>query len=122
MHADGYARFNGLFRRGKVTEVACMAHIRRKFVDIHKSQGSAIAEGAIKRIAKLYGVVKEVRGQPPDQRMNARQCKSKPIFDDLEAWLHKQLTRVSKNTPDRGHPLSPDAHEEAAALARSRLS
>ena len=73
----------------------CMAHIRRKFVDIHKSQGSAIAEGAIKCIAKLCGVEKEVRGQPPDQRVNARQCKSKPIFDDLEAWLHTQLTRVS---------------------------
>jgi transposase len=62
MHADGYAGFNDLYRTGKVTEVACMAHIRRKFADIHKSQGSAIAEEAIKRIAKLNGVEKEVRG------------------------------------------------------------
>ena len=38
MHADGYARFNELYRRGKVTEGACMAHIWRKFVNIHKSQ------------------------------------------------------------------------------------
>ena len=53
-----------------------------------------IAEGVIKRIAKLYGVEKEVRGQRPDQRVNTRQCKSKPIFDDLKAWLHTQLTRV----------------------------
>ncbi len=45
-----------------------MAHIRRKFVDVHKSQGSAIAEEAIKRIAELYGIEKEVRGQPPDER------------------------------------------------------
>ena len=102
MHADGYAGFNDLYRTGKVTEVACMAHIRRKFVDVHKSQGSAIAEEAMKRIAQLYGVEKEVRGQPPDQRVKARQSKSKPIFDDLEAWLHAQLTRISGKSPLAG--------------------
>ena len=102
MHADGYAGFNDLYRTGKVTEVACMAHIRRKFVDVHKSQGSAIAEEAIKRIAKLYGVEKEVRGQPPDERVKIRQRKSKPIFDDLEAWLHAQLTRISGKSPLAG--------------------
>ena len=102
MHADGYAGFNDLYRTGKVTEVACMAHIRRKFVDIHKAQGSAIAEEAIKRIAKLYGVEKEVRGQPPDERVKARQSRSKAIFDDLETWLHAQLTRISGKSPLAG--------------------
>ena len=102
MHADGYPGFNDLYRTGKVTEVACMAHVRRKFVDIHKVQGSAIAEEAIKRIAQLYGVEKEVRGQPPDQRVKARQSKSKPIFDDLETWLHAQLTRISGKSPLAG--------------------
>ncbi len=102
MHADGYAGFNDLYRAGKVTEVACMAHIRRKFVDVHKSQGSAIAEETIKRIATLYGVEKEVRGRPPDERMKARQRKSKPIFDDLETWLHAQLPRISGKSPLAG--------------------
>jgi transposase len=99
MHADGYAGFNDLYRTGKVTEVACMAHVRRKFVDIHKSQGSAIAEEAIKRIARLYGIEKEVRGQLPDDRWKARQSQSKPQFDDLEIWLHAQLTRISGKSP-----------------------
>ncbi len=99
MHADGYAGFNDLYRTGRITEVACMAHVRRKFVDIHKSQGSAIAEGAIKRIARLYGIEKEVRGQPPDDRWKARQSQSKPQFDDLEVWLHAQLTRISGKSP-----------------------
>ncbi|NKB58348.1 MAG: IS66 family transposase [Alphaproteobacteria bacterium] len=102
MHADGYAGFNDLYRTGKVTEVACMAHIRRKFVDIHKAQGSAIAEEAIKRIATLYGVEKEVRGQSPDQRVKIRQRQSKPIFDDLESWLHAQLTRIPGKSPLAG--------------------
>jgi transposase len=34
MHADGYAGFNELYRSGGIREVACMAHIRRKFVDV----------------------------------------------------------------------------------------
>ena len=76
-----------------------MAHIRRKFVDVHKSQGSAIAGEAIKRIAKLYGIEKDVRGQPQDQRRMARQSQSKPLFDDLEVWLHAQLTRISGKSP-----------------------
>ncbi len=99
MHADGYAGFNDLYRTGKVTEVACMAHIRRKFVEVHKSQGSAIAEEAIKRIAQLYGIEKEIRGRPPDERARIRQRKSKPVFDDLETWLHAQLTRISGKSP-----------------------
>ncbi|MCP5073483.1 MAG: IS66 family transposase, partial [Rhodobacteraceae bacterium] len=39
MHADGYAGFNKLYCSGAVHEVACMAHVRRKFVDIFKANG-----------------------------------------------------------------------------------
>jgi hypothetical protein len=34
MHADGYAGFENLYRAGDIREVACMAHVRRKFVDV----------------------------------------------------------------------------------------
>ena len=66
MHADGYAGFNELYRSGRIHEVACLAHIRRKFVDVFQSQGSVIAEEAIKRIAELYAIEKEARGLPPE--------------------------------------------------------
>ncbi len=79
-----------------------MAHIRRKFVDVYKSQGSAITEGAVKRIAKLYGIEKEARGRPPDERVKIRQSKAKPVFDDLEAWLHAQLHKISAKSPLAG--------------------
>ena len=102
MHADGYAGFNELYRLGKIDEVACMAHIRRKFVDVHKSQGSAIAEEAIKRIATLYAIEKEARGQSPDQRVKIRQAKAKSRFNDLEDWLHSQLPKLSRKTPLAG--------------------
>lgn len=94
MHADGYSGFNELYRSGAVSEVACMAHIRRKFVDVFQSQGLAVAEEAIRRIAELYAVEKDARGLPPQDRVQLRQSRSKPLLDDLEAWLAVQLARI----------------------------
>lgn len=99
MHADGYAGFEELYRSGRIHETACMAHIRRKFVDVQKSQDSAIAEEAIRRIAGLYAVEKEARGKPPDERQRLRQAKARTILDDLDGWLGIQLTRISGKTP-----------------------
>jgi transposase len=59
MHADGYAGFEDLYGCGAIREVACMAHVRSKFVDIHRPQDSPIAEEAIGRIAQLYAIEKE---------------------------------------------------------------
>jgi len=99
MHADGYAGFEDLYRSGAIREVACMAHVRRKFVDIHRSQASPIAEEAIQRIAQLYAVEKEARGSPPERRAALRQAQAAPVFDELEAWLAPQLARISGKSP-----------------------
>jgi transposase len=95
MHADGYSGFNELYQSGRVSEIACMAHIRRKFVDIHKAQGSVIAEEAIRRISALYGIEKEARGQSPEDRASIRQEKAQPLLDELAAWLSDQLPKIS---------------------------
>ncbi len=79
-----------------------MAHVRRKFVDIHRSQGSSIAEKAIGRIAQLYAVEKEARGTPPDRRAELRRAHANPVFDDLERWLAMQLTAISGKIPLAG--------------------
>jgi hypothetical protein len=86
VHADGFAGFEDLYRSGAIREVACMAHVRRKFVDIHRSQGSPIAEEAIGRIAQLYAVEKEARKSPPDVRVELRKANAAPVFDKLEVW------------------------------------
>jgi transposase len=99
MHADGYAGFNELYRSGEIREVACMAHVRRKFVDAPRAQGSAIADEAIRRIAQLYAIEKEARGSPPDHRVEIRQANAKLIFDDLEVWLHARLPSISGKSP-----------------------
>ena len=94
MHADGYSGFNRLYEKGRVKEVACMAHVRRKFVDIFKNSGLEVAEEAIKRIALLYAVEKAARGKSPEERALIRQEQAKPVFDELEIWLQAQLPRI----------------------------
>jgi hypothetical protein len=76
-----------------------MAHVRRKFVDVFSSQGSAIAEEVIRRIALLYTIEKEIRGMAPQDRVAVRQARAKPVFDQLEEWLHAQLPRLSGKSP-----------------------
>ncbi len=98
-HADAYSGYNDAYRTGRVHEMACMVHIRREFVKLHDSTGSATAWQAIERIAKLYEVEKRARFKPPEARVALRQEYAKPIFDDLEVWLRAQLNRISSKTP-----------------------
>ena len=122
MHADGYAGFEKLYRGGAIQEgpipVAqrsigpgdrskgrthgpCPAQVRRraKFVDVHRAQGSSIAEEAIARIARLYAVETAIRGSPPDERARIRQDQAASVFDNLERWLAEQLMTISGKTP-----------------------
>jgi hypothetical protein len=76
LQADGYAGFNELYASGERTEVACWAHVRRKFFGIHANNGSPLAREALERIGALYGVESQARRRaaeertrpPPDQR------------------------------------------------------
>jgi transposase len=110
LHADGYAGFEELYRRGGIKEVACLAHIRRKFFDIHVAQGSGIAKEALERIAALYVIEASIRGKPPDERKSVRQEQATPLIDDFEAWLHSQLTQISGKSALAGairHGITP---------------
>ena len=90
LHADGYAGYDKLYG-DRIREVACMAHVRRKFFDIAESTASPLATEALERIAALYGIEKEIRGSPPDIRATVRRERSKLLFDDLQAWLEATL-------------------------------
>ncbi len=65
LHVDGYAGFEALTSRGDIVLAACWAHTRRKFYDVHQATGSPIAAEALGRIARLYDVERQLRGQPP---------------------------------------------------------
>lgn len=99
LHADGYAGFDALYeakdgRPATVAEVACMAHVRRKIFDVHAATGSPLAEDALKRIALLFAIEREVTGQPPEERRRVRQAKARPVIDGLALFLDTTLDRI----------------------------
>ena len=48
----------------------------------------------LQRIAKLYEIEGDIRGQPPDVRQAVRQLRSRPLVEDLHLWLQDHLPRV----------------------------
>ncbi|MBF8179808.1 IS66 family transposase [Herminiimonas contaminans] len=98
VQADGYAGFNALYESGKIVEAACWAHVRRKFYDIAEQQSSPEALQAIGRIAELYAIEAQIRGELPDVRRQARQARAGPHLDALHDWLHDTLRSVSRKS------------------------
>lgn len=95
LHVDGYAGFEKLTATGNVVLAACWAHTRRKFYEIAEADGAPVAIDAVRRIAEIYAVEKEVRGQSPAHRLMARRSRSRPLVTALRGWLQTQLPRLA---------------------------
>jgi len=98
LQADGFAGFNRLYENGVIIEAACWAHVRRKFHDLYEAHASPIAKEALERIAALYGIEKEIRGRPPDERRQIRDERSRPILESMRAWFNASLLKLSKKS------------------------
>ena len=98
--ARGHAGFERLRRGDAIHEVAGLAHIRRKFIEMPHAQGSAIAEEATARNGQLHEGEVAIRGSPPGERARSRQDRAAPSADDLEASLTAPPTSAPyKTTP-----------------------
>lgn len=100
LQADGYAGFNALYEtKGAdppaISEVACWAHVRRKFFDVHQAHKGAAAKELLERIGRLYAVEERVRGQPAALRAAARQTEAAPEITALRTHLEQLLGQVS---------------------------
>lgn len=84
---------------GHVTETALKTPLsppvtmRRN--DRSHSPKYAIAAQALRRIAELYAIEREIRGQPPEMRRVQRQARASPLLQEMHAWLSQLLGRVS---------------------------
>ena len=101
LQVDGYAGYNRLLKRPAqdVTLAYCWAHARRKLHDVTQSGAAPMAQEGLAQIQALYRIEKELRGLPADQRLAARQNRSKSIIDAFEIWLARSRTRVSSKSP-----------------------
>ena len=83
LQADGYSGFGPLYQSANgqpatVTEVACWAHARRNFFDIHAANKAPIAGEALQRIGQLFDIERAAMGRPPQQRLLIRQRAARP--------------------------------------------
>src|SRR5204863_212076 len=74
-----------------VTEVACWAHVRRYFYDIHVASNAPIADEALQRIGLLFDVERTAMGRSPEQRQLIRQRSARPVMDELARFLDAPL-------------------------------
>jgi transposase len=100
LQADGYSGFGPLYEAANgqpaaVTEVACWAHVRRYFYDIHVTTNAPIAAEALQRIGRLFDVERAAMGLPPGERRRIRQSAARPLIDDLATFLDASLAMIS---------------------------
>ena len=108
LQADAFNGYDGIYleSQGRIIEVGCWAHARRKF---HESRrlDPARMETALAWIGKLYAIEKDLRralpgrvagthaggaaprGSPPSGRSDRR-----PLLDGFHAWLEAEAPKV----------------------------
>ena len=102
LQADAYSGFHHLYEGGAIYEVACWAHARRKFHDIHVVHASPTTTEVLARIGALYGIEEQIRGRPAELRCSIRQTRARPLLDELHLWMEKTLRSLSTKSETAG--------------------
>ncbi|MBK8594368.1 MAG: IS66 family transposase [Holophagales bacterium] len=88
LQVDAYAGYDVVFARGKVLEVACWAHVRRKIFEARTTDPKR-ADPLLGMIAALYAVEAEAKGLTADGEA-LRDERSRPLL----ARIHERLLQA----------------------------
>ena len=99
---DDYGGYKALFvaegTKPACIELACLAHARRKFFELHVASKSPLALEALHRIAELYAIEAEAKDWSIEQRQVIRQEQSLPKLQALKEWLQEKLQIAAPNS------------------------
>ncbi|MCB0068691.1 MAG: IS66 family transposase [Caldilineaceae bacterium] len=116
LQADAYSGYNKLYAAnrspGLILEAGCWAHARRPFfalADIEasarrKAEGKApapispLALEAVRRIDDLFEIERGINGRSAEERRAVRQELSKPLVEDLEAWMRAERPKLLRGS------------------------
>lgn len=91
---DGYQGYD----KTQAILVACLAHIRRKFMEAKKAHNNQSKTGkadwALNHIQKLYRLEKQIKTLSISERYQMRQEKALPLLNQFKTWLDKSSTSV----------------------------
>jgi transposase len=96
---DGTSVTNCIERAGG-KRPGCMAHGRRRFVEAARG-GDRLAVDALRLISPLFETERAstLAGDTAEQRLSRRIAHSKPIIDNLRAWVDEQRGFIPPKTP-----------------------
>ena len=102
LQTDAYSGYNIITSKPEVVGVGCMAHARRKFDAVVKSNGqhsqrpeAILAREALSYIQRLYKIEKAIKGKPSEERLCRRKSDSQALLDEFDAWRKQHLERAS---------------------------
>lgn len=93
VHSTGYTAYKALARHRSKSNSSplrlafCLAHARRKFVDVVKLTGSPEALTIVSMLAEIYRIEREIRGQSAEDRQSIRQLRSAPVIRQIKTRL-----------------------------------
>lgn len=109
LQADAYSAYDALYVDGKIVEVGCWMHARRKFHDA-RTGDSTRSHMMLAWIVGLYEVeddARKERKKHPDwddatwhaYRHDLRSKRSRPLLDAIHAWLEAERPKVLPKSP-----------------------
>mgnify|MGYP006332870905 FL=1 len=98
LQADAFGGYDGIYSSGRVTEVACWAHARRKFHEA-RSTDSNRAHQMLAWIRQLYGIEREAKKLSDEERRTLRNEQSKPLLDAIKKWFDGQQANILPKSP-----------------------
>jgi transposase len=98
LQADAFGGYDGIYAGGKVHEVCCNAHARRKFFEA-RSDDDLRACQALAYYRRLYHIEDLVKDFTDESRLHYRQEQAVPILQEFHAWLKEQQQQVLPKSP-----------------------
>jgi hypothetical protein len=90
LQTDAYAGYNHVFLPDSCERIACMAHIRRKFIEAQSTSKSS-ANKVLMLIAELYKLERQLlKDRPPEERLERRKRKAFTLLKKLYRTVRAQ--------------------------------
>ena len=106
LQVEGYGGYNRLTKpnrpghRNEPIQLAyCWAHVRRKLYEVAKNSTAPTAQNGLNRIAELYAIEADIKGQSAEDRLAVRRERSVPYIVSFELWLSEHQARFSGKSP-----------------------
>jgi len=100
LQADAYSGYDVLYKNGKIIEVGCLAHVRRKFFEVSiATKNETRANEALSLIGEIYEIEAKIKGMSPESKYFYRKKHSKIKYRQFYRWLKKTKRIIIRNTP-----------------------